>query len=103
MRKLPLESSFLDCLKSLVRCDLSEKSFLLGVSGGSDSMCLANLFLKSRLKFGVIHINYSLRGSESEEDMNFVTTWAKNHGIECFVKVIDTPFILSSQGGICNN
>lgn len=99
MRKLPLESSFLESLKSLVRCDLSEKSFLLGVSGGSDSMCLANLFLKSGLKFGVIHINYSLRGSESEEDMNFVTTWAKNHGIECFVKVIDTPFILSSQGG----
>ena len=99
MRKLPLESSFLDSLKSLVRCDLSEKSFLLGVSGGSDSMCLANLFLKSGLKFGVIHINYSLRGSESEEDMNFVSTWAKNHGIECFVKVIDTPFILSSQGG----
>lgn len=99
MRKLPLESAFLDRLKQLVRVDLSKKSFLLGVSGGSDSMCLANLFLKSGLKFGVIHINYSLRGSESEEDMNFVTTWAKNHDIEYFVKVIDTPFILSNQGG----
>ncbi|MDP4853120.1 MAG: hypothetical protein NWR22_08055, partial [Saprospiraceae bacterium] len=85
-------------LKGLVRGDLSEKSFLLGVSGGSDSMCLANLFLKSGLKFGVIHINYSLRGSESDEDMNFVITWAKNNDIECFVKVIDTPFILSNQG-----
>ena len=99
MRKLLLESSFLDRLKQLVRVDLSKKSFLLGVSGGSDSMCLANLFLKSGLKFGVIHINYSLRGSESEEDMNFVTTWAKNHDIEYFVKVIDTHFILSNQGG----
>lgn len=99
MRKLPLESAFLDRLKQLVRVDLSKKSFLLGVSGGSDSMCLANLFLKSGLKFSVIHINYSLRGSESEEDMNFVTTWAKNHDIEYFVKVIDTPFILSNQGG----
>jgi tRNA(Ile)-lysidine synthase len=99
VRKLLLESSFLDRLKQLVRVDLSKKSFLLGVSGGSDSMCLANLFLKSGLKFGVIHINYSLRGSESEEDMNFVTTWAKNHDIEYFVKVIDTPFILSNQGG----
>lgn len=94
-----MESFFLDTLKQLVRGDLSDKSFLLGVSGGSDSMCLANLFLKSGLKFGVIHINYSLRGSESDEDMNFVTTWAKNHYIECFVKVIDTPFILSNQGG----
>ncbi len=99
MRKLSLESSFLDSLESLVRGDLSEKSFLIGVSGGSDSMCLANLFLKSGLKFGVIHINYSLRGSESEEDMNFVTTWAKNNDIVCFVKVIDTPFILSNKGG----
>ncbi|MFN6078839.1 MAG: tRNA lysidine(34) synthetase TilS [Bacteroidota bacterium] len=99
MRKLSLESFFLDSLKQLVRGDLSDKSFLLGISGGSDSMCLANLFLKSGLKFGVIHINYSLRGSESVEDMNFVTTWAKNHDIECFVKVVDTPFILSNQGG----
>ncbi|MFN5089395.1 MAG: tRNA lysidine(34) synthetase TilS, partial [Bacteroidota bacterium] len=99
MRKLSLESFFLDSLKQLVRGDLSDKCFLLGISGGSDSMCLANLFLKSGLKFGVIHINYSLRGSESVEDMNFVTTWAKNHDIECFVKVVDTPFILSNQGG----
>jgi tRNA(Ile)-lysidine synthase len=99
VRKLSLESFFLNSLKQLVRGDLSDKSFLLGISGGSDSMCLANLFLKSGLKFGVIHINYSLRGSESVEDMNFVTTWAKNHDIECFVKVVDTPFILSNQGG----
>ncbi|MFN9379669.1 MAG: ATP-binding protein, partial [Bacteroidota bacterium] len=68
MRKLSLESFFLNSLKQLVRGDLSDKSFLLGISGGSDSMCLANLFLKSGLKFGVIHINYSLRGSESVED-----------------------------------
>jgi tRNA(Ile)-lysidine synthase len=64
VRKLQLEPAFLDRLKQLVRDDLSKKSFLLGVSGGSDSMCLANLFLKSGLKFGVIHINYSLRGSD---------------------------------------
>ena len=99
MRKLPLESSFLDSLKQLVNSDLTENSFLLGVSGGSDSMCLANLFLKSGLKFSLIHINYSLRGSESDEDMNFVTTWAKNHDIACFVKVIDTASMLTNQGG----
>lgn len=99
MRKLSLELLFLDNLKVLTNSNLTEKSFLLGVSGGSDSMCLANLFLKCGLNFSLVHINYSLRGSESDEDMNFVTTWAKSHGIECFVKVIDTPFILSDQGG----
>ena len=99
MRKLLLESSFLDSLKQLVNSDLSEKSFLLGVSGGGDSMCLANLFLHSGLNFSLIHINYSLRGNESDDDMNFVTNWAKNHDIRCFVKVIDTPSILTNQGG----
>ena len=99
MRKLLLEPAFLDSLKNLVNSDLSGKSFLIGVSGGSDSMCLANLFLKSGLKFSLIHINYSLRGTESDEDMNFVTSWAAKNDIQCFVKVIDTPFILSNQGG----
>ena len=46
MRKLSLESSFFDSLNQLTNRDISDKSFLLGVSGGSDSMCLANLFLK---------------------------------------------------------
>jgi tRNA(Ile)-lysidine synthase len=31
--------------------------------------------------------------------MNFVTNWANNHDIRCFVKVIDTPSILTNQGG----
>lgn len=99
MRKLPLTSSFLDSLRQLTKSDLSGKSFLLGVSGGGDSMCLAYLFLKCGINFSLVHINYSLRGTESDEDMNFVTTWAKNHGIKCFVKVVDTPFILSNQVG----
>lgn len=99
MRKLSLESSFLDSLNKLTNRDFSDKSFLLGVSGGSDSMCLANLFLKCGLKFSLIHINYSLREGESEEDMDFVTSWAAKNDIQCFVKVLDTPFILSNQGG----
>jgi tRNA(Ile)-lysidine synthase len=99
VRKLSLESSFLDSLNQLTNRDFSNKSFLLGVSGGSDSMCLANLFLTCRLNFSLIHINYSLRGEESDEDMNFVTSWAAKNNIQCFVKVLDTPFILSNQGG----
>ena len=99
MRKLSLESSFFDSLNHLTNRDFSDKSFLLGVSGGSDSMCLANLFLKCGLNFSLIHINYSLRGEESDEDMNFVTSWAAKNNKQCFVKVLDTPFILSNQGG----
>ena len=99
MRNLSLESSFLDSLNKLIQRDFSDKSFLLGVSGGSDSMCLANLFLNCGLNFSLIHINYSLRGDESDEDMDFVTSWAAKNDIQCFVKVLDTPFILSNHGG----
>lgn len=99
MRKLSLESSFLDSLNQLAKGDFVNKSFLLGVSGGSDSMCLANLFLKCKLNFSLIHMNYSLRGAESDEDMKFVTSWAAKNEIQCFVKVLNTPFILSNQGG----
>lgn len=99
MRKLSLELSFLDSLNQLTNKDFTNKSYLIGVSGGGDSMCLANLFLKCKLNFSLIHINYSLRGAESDEDMKFVTSWAAKNDLQCFVKVLDTPFIIPNQGG----
>jgi tRNA(Ile)-lysidine synthase len=99
LRKLSLELSFLDSLNQLTNKDFNNKSYLIGVSGGGDSMCLANLFLKCKLNFSLIHINYSLRGAESDEDMKFVTSWAAKNDLQCFVKVLDTPFIISNQGG----
>jgi tRNA(Ile)-lysidine synthetase-like protein len=45
---------------------------LVAVSGGPDSMALLNLFLEIKeelsLKLGVAHVNYGLRGLDSEED-----------------------------------
>ena len=40
---------------------------LIAVSGGRDSMCMADLFLHSshRIKFEVAHCNFSLRGKEA--------------------------------------
>ena len=72
-----------------LRCLLSQHNllnnnyrFLLMVSGGSDSICLLEVF--SRLfpvkTLAVMHINYSLRGIESDLDAKFVQdiTQAKN-------------------------
>lgn len=65
---------------------------LLAVSGGIDSMYLANrapeLFPGAR--FAVAHCNFALRGAESDADEAFVRAWCAEHGLECFVKRFDT-------------
>lgn len=64
--------------------------YLLAVSGGIDSMCMAHLFLKSGLKFSIAHVNFSLRDQESDGDEQLVRSWADANQIECFVKRLET-------------
>lgn len=45
---------------------------LLAVSGGIDSMVMVHLFHESKIKFGIAHCNFQLRGRESDADKKFV-------------------------------
>jgi len=58
---------------------------VLGVSGGPDSVCLldifANLAPKYDLKLIIAHVNYGLRGGDSERDEKFVRKLSGKHGI----------------------
>ena len=74
--------------------------FLLGVSGGIDSMCMAELFRRSRLhpSFSVAHVNFTLRGEESDGDEAFVRDWASANGIELFTKRFDTRAYAADKG-----
>lgn len=73
---------------------------LLAVSGGIDSMYLANrapeLFPGAR--FAVAHCNFALRGAESDADEAFVRAWCAEHGLECFVKHFDTRGYAAEKG-----
>lgn len=73
---------------------------LLAVSGGIDSMYLANrapeLFPGAR--FAVAHCNFALRGAESDADEAFVRAWCAEHGMECFVKRFDTRGYAAQHG-----
>ena len=73
---------------------------LLAVSGGIDSMYLANrapeLFPGAR--FAVAHCNFRLRGAESDADEAFVRDWCRGHGLECFVRAFDTRDCAASRG-----
>lgn len=55
--------------------------FLLAISGGVDSMVLLQLFKSSNFKFEVAHINYQLRGVDSDKDQELVEQICQQNNI----------------------
>ena len=54
---------------------------LLAVSGGVDSMVMAQLFLDNGIDFGIAHCNFGLRGDESDQDADLVEQFAEENDI----------------------
>lgn len=52
-------------------------------------MVLAHLVLTSKMNFGVAHVNYHLRGEESDKDAELVKSWCKKHNIAFHLKEVD--------------
>ena len=71
---------------------------ILALSGGVDSMVLADLLLKLKVEFVVAHCNFHLRGEESDGDEKFVRDYAERNGIQCFVKHYETEKYAAEQG-----
>lgn len=80
---------------------------LLALSGGIDSMYLANRAFEKEgpfalypgpHEFAAAHCNFSLRGEDSDGDEAFVRSWCGSKGIKCFVKRFDTLGYAASKG-----
>jgi tRNA(Ile)-lysidine synthase len=71
---------------------------ILAISGGIDSMVLADLLLKAKVEFVAAHCNFHLRGEESDGDDWFVRKFAEKRGIQCFVKHFETEKYAAEQG-----
>jgi tRNA(Ile)-lysidine synthase len=69
---------------------LKHSKFLIALSGGVDSMVLANLFLKNNLSFSVAHCNFNLRTKESDDDEKFIFDWSTENEIECYISKFNT-------------
>ncbi|NLL27865.1 MAG: tRNA lysidine(34) synthetase TilS [Bacteroidales bacterium] len=70
--------------------DYKDKKFLLAISGGIDSMVMLDLFKSSELSFAIAHVNFQLRGEESDRDMDFVFNTAKKLDVRIFERTVDT-------------
>ena len=78
----------------------ASSGYLVAVSGGMDSMCLASLFLEvcGPEAFAVAHCNFHLRGTESDEDEALVRRWADSNGVRVHRVDFDTEENARSKG-----
>ncbi len=74
-----------------------QQSTLLAVSGGADSVVMAELFHQAQQPFAIAHVNFQLRGTESDGDEAFVRDLAKRFKVPCFVKSFDTKELAKAQ------
>ncbi len=73
---------------------------LLAVSGGIDSMTMADLFLHSALRpsLAVAHFNFHLRGADSDGDEVLVRDWCEKHRVPFFRQEADTLVYAREHG-----
>ena len=80
-----IDKVFKNKLKSL-----KQSKFLIALSGGVDSMVLADLFIKNNLDFSVAHCNFKLRSKESDGDEDFVLNWCTKNEIQSYISRFNT-------------
>ena len=79
-------SKFVSSIKKTIPLN---HNVIAAVSGGVDSMVLCDLLLKSEINFSIAHINYMLRGKDSDQDESFVKTYCEENKIKFFSKSYD--------------
>ena len=78
-------------LKKINKC-------LLAVSGGIDSVVMAELFSQAGFPFAIVHCNFKLRGDDSDQDEQFVRELAQKYEVACMVKTFDTEKYAGTEG-----
>jgi tRNA(Ile)-lysidine synthase len=68
----------------------STQHALLAVSGGVDSIVLCELCQQAGISFSIAHCNFTLRGTESTRDEEFVKTLAEKYKVPFYLQQFDT-------------
>ena len=74
-----------------------EERILLAFSAGIDSVVLAELLLASKFQIGIAHVNFQLRGNESDENENFAKAFAAKHNLAFYSIRFDTEAIAATE------
>lgn len=76
----------------------TRERLLLAVSGGVDSMTLLHLLVKLDHQLAVAHMNFGLRGEDSEKDQTLVESVCNDLHVPCFSKKSDTQAYATDLG-----
>ncbi len=79
---------------------LKNTTVFVGCSGGLDSMVLVWLLKKIKFNIHILHVNYQLRGEDSENDAKFVEDFCRVHNLPFSLKTIDLGKELESGGNL---
>lgn len=74
-----------------------QHTILLAISGGVDSVVLANLLVNAGFQIELAHMNFQLRGEESLRDEQFVHGFAKQRNLLCHIKRVDTQSFMQEH------
>ncbi len=70
---------------------------LLAVSGGLDSMVMAELVHRINQPFAIAHVNFGLRGTDSDTDALFVKNKAAEYGVPFHLTHFDTTALAAAR------
>ena len=74
------------------------KKYLLGLSGGADSVCLFHLLRTGGYDFFAAHINHGIRGEEADSDERFCRRLCDEYKIPFYSVSLDVPAIARERG-----
>jgi len=92
-----IETIFISELKKI-----NAPHYFLAVSGGCDSMVLLSLFAKHNISCSVLHVNYNLRGLDSELDADIVREFCEFNNITFHLHQCDLTTMLKNGGNLQN-
>ncbi len=91
-----MQTQFKEYIKS--KTALKTAKVLLAISGGVDSMVLLDLMKKSNIKLGLAHVNFQLRGEESDKDQALVEKIARQSKVKLHLLKKDTSKFAREKG-----
>ncbi|QKZ15798.1 tRNA lysidine(34) synthetase TilS [Spirosoma sp. KUDC1026] len=92
-----MEQAFLGFINDNQLLNSSERT-VLAVSGGLDSVAMAELFYRTNIPFAIAHVNFGLRGADSEADAVFVKNKAEQYGVPFHLVRFDTQAEAARRG-----